>query len=174
MILTTDRLTLRPLALSDAPAVSLLAGDWDVACQTGRIPHPYSIVAADQWIASLQADEFVRGIEHGGALIGAVGYVVHGDGTPEIGYWVGKPYWGNGFATEAAGRLVAHCFDTEKRKKLTCCHFADNLASKRVIAKLGFKLVGKSEGWCEARQAHIAALTYERRRPLIRKLGSPK
>ena len=168
MILTTDRLKLRPLALSDAPAVALLAGDWDVARQTGRIPHPYTLVAADQWIGSLEADEFVRGVEHGGQLIGAVGYIDDNDGTVEIGYWIGKPFWGHGFATEAAARLMEHCFDTEKRKKLTCCHFVDNVASGRVIKKLGFKLTGTGSGWCEARQDRIATLTYERKRPLIR------
>lgn len=171
MILKTDRLKLRPMALSDAPVVSVLAGDWDVACQTGRIPHPYSIVAADQWIGSLEPDEFVRAIELDDTLIGAVGYVEQGDGTAEIGYWIGKPYWGCGYATEAARRLVDHCFDTEKRRKLTCCHFVDNLASKNVIRKLGFKLVGATTNWCEARNIEMPALNYERRRPVLPRIG---
>ena len=170
MILSTSRLTLRPLALSDAPVVARLAGDWDIARQTGRIPHPYSLIEADQWIGSLDASEFVRAVVHEGALVGAVGYVEDEGNSAEIGYWIGKPYWGHGFATEAATRLVAHCFETEKRKQLTCCHFVDNLASKRVIAKLGFKLVGPCQTWCEARNERIAALQYERRRPLMSRL----
>lgn len=168
----TARLRLRPLMTSDASAVAALAGDWDIARMTGRIPHPYSIVDADQWISALSEDEFVRGVEHDGRLIGAVGYVPDDDGAVEIGYWIGKPWWGHGYATEAARALVEHCFKRERRRLLRCCHFVDNTASARVIAKLGFRLVGRAEGWCEARQIYIETLNYERRRPLIARLGA--
>ena len=97
----TARLRLRPLTPSDAGDIATLAGDWDVARMTGRIRHPYSLVDADQWISKLSDDEFVRGVELDGKLIGAVGYVPNEDGSAEIGYWIGKPYWGHGFATEA-------------------------------------------------------------------------
>lgn len=163
--LRTERLVLRRLALADAGAVAALAGDFDVARMTGRIPHPYSIVDADAWIASIAPDEMVRAIELDGTLIGAVGYVAKEDGSAEIGYWIGKPYWGRGFATEAAAALVDHCFRVERRPRLTCCHFADNPASARVIAKLGFKRVGPCSGWCEARAIEMEAIRYERRRP---------
>lgn len=163
--LTTPRLLLRPLRLSDAGAVARLAGDWDVARMTGRIPHPYSIVDADGWIAGIAAGELVRAIELDGDLVGAVGYVGADDGSAEIGYWVGKPYWGRGIATEAAAALVEHCFRVEKRPRLTCCHFSDNAASARVIAKLGFKARGQTLRWCEARRAELPSCTYEKKRP---------
>ena len=172
MPIKTARLYLRPLTPSDAGDISTLAGDWDVARMTGRIRHPYSLVDADQWISKLSDDEFVRGVEFEGRLVGAVGYVPNDDGSAEIGYWIGKPYWGRGFATEAARALVNHCFRRERRPRLTCCHFADNTASARVIAKLGFRLTGRGKGWCEARKEHIETMKYERRRPLIARLGS--
>lgn len=165
--LTTERLSLRPLHLADASAVAALAGDWDVARMTGRIPHPYSLIDADRWIADIAPNEFVRAIEHEETMVGAVGYVPHDDGSAEIGYWIGKPYWGRGFATEAATALIGHCFETERRPRLTCCHFADNPASARVIAKIGFKPTGRCEVWCEARKAKVDAIQYERRRPLL-------
>src|SRR5688572_23023051 len=98
--ITTRRLVLRELADSDAPRLALLAGDWDVARMTARIPFPYSEALAREWMDTLGTDEFVRVVEHKGALVGAVGYVAGEDGSAEIGYWIGKPWWGAGFATE--------------------------------------------------------------------------
>jgi RimJ/RimL family protein N-acetyltransferase len=163
----SPRLTYRPIDPRDASRIAVLAGDWDIARMTARIPHPYSLVDADQWIASIGGDEFVRAIEHQGELIGAVGYIEHDREQAEIGYWIGKPWWGRGFATEAAEALVRHCFTTARIDRLTCCHFVDNPASARIIAKLGFRLVGPCTAWSEARGAEAATLTYERRRPVL-------
>ena len=108
--LHSARLSYRPLGHSDAGRIAAFAGEWDIARMTSRIPHPYSLIDADLWIASLGNDEFVRGVEHEGALIGAVGYIEGEQREAEIGYWIGKPWWGYGFATEAAQALVDHCF----------------------------------------------------------------
>ena len=71
----SPRLSYRPIDARDAGRIAALAGDWDIARMTSRIPHPYSLVDADLWIASIGDDEFVRGVERGGELIGAVGYI---------------------------------------------------------------------------------------------------
>ncbi|MFA5901496.1 MAG: GNAT family N-acetyltransferase, partial [Hyphomicrobium sp.] len=94
----------------------------------------------------------------------------------EIGYWIGKPWWGNGYATEAARTLVAYCFDEVGFKQLTCGHFVDNAASKRVIAKLGFRRTGKGSLWCEARKNEVSTVTYACRRPWLSRLwrSNPK
>lgn len=166
----SQRLSYRPLHGSDASRIAALAGDWDVARMTSRIPHPYSLVDADLWIASIGNDEFVRGLEHDGHLIGAVGYIEGEGSEAEIGYWIGKPWWGHGFATEAAHTLVDYCFSSGFRR-LTCGHFVDNPASARVIAKLGFRRVGKSSQWCEARKTEVETVRYVRRRPLLAALA---
>jgi RimJ/RimL family protein N-acetyltransferase len=162
----TKRLRLRELSAGDAPRIAELAGEWDVARMTARIPFPYSVPLAHQWMRGLEPGEFVRAVEFEGEMIGAVGYLPADDGSAEIGYWIGKPWWGRGFATEAAEMLVRHCFTTARIGRLTCCHFADNPASARVIAKLGFRLVGPCTAWCEARGQDAATLCYERRRPV--------
>ncbi len=169
--LHTRRLKLRPLTTEDAARIAALAGDWDVARMTSRVPYPYSPMGAKHWIDDLTEGEVVRGIEYKGDLIGLCGYLPAGDGSAEIGYWIGKPWWGQGFATEAARALIAYCFGKAGLKRLTCCHFVDNRASARVIAKLGFELVGPCRAWCEARQAEIDTLRYERRRPFMARLG---
>jgi RimJ/RimL family protein N-acetyltransferase len=163
----SERLSYRPLAGSDAGRVTALVGEWDVARMTARIPHPYSLIDADLWIASIGNDEFVRAVEHDGDLIGAVGYIAPEDGQAEIGYWIGKPWWGRGFATEAAGALMQHCFAVAGFRRLTCGHFVDNPASARVISKLGFRRIGNGTQWCEARQSEVETVRYVRRRPVL-------
>jgi RimJ/RimL family protein N-acetyltransferase len=163
----SQRLSYRPLDAADASRIAALAGEWDIARMTSRIPHPYSLIDADLWIASIGNDEFVRGVEHNGDLIGAVGYIEGAAGQAEIGYWIGKPWWGQGFATEAAGTLVDYCFGTLGFRRLTCGHFVDNPASARVIAKLGFRRIGKSSQWCEARKTEVNTIRYARRRPML-------
>ena len=163
----TKRLHLRPLEDRDAPRIAELAGDWAVASMTARIPYPYDATLSQQWISGLDPGEFVRGIELQGELIGAVGYFPHEDGATEIGYWIGRPWWGRGFATEAASLLVRYCFSNEGKTRLVCCHFIDNQASQRVIKKLGFRSTGTCRAYCEARQSEVATVTYELRRPLM-------
>jgi RimJ/RimL family protein N-acetyltransferase len=164
----SKRLSYRPLEASDASRVATLAGDWEVARMTSRIPHPYSLIDADLWIASIGNGEFVRGVELDGKLIGAVGYIEDEEQhQAEIGYWIGKPWWGNGFATEAAQTLLAYCFGPGGFRRLTCGHFVDNPASARVIAKLGFRRIGKGAQWCEARKVEVETIRYARRRPVL-------
>jgi RimJ/RimL family protein N-acetyltransferase len=165
MSLLTTRLRLRPLQNSDAPRIAVLAGDWDVASMTGRVPFPYSAEAATHWLTGLAPGEIVYGIEHNAELIGICGYTLARNGSAEIGYWIGKDYWGKGFATEAATRLIEHGFSAGGVKRFVCSHFAENLASKRVIAKLGFMPRGAAQGWCEARNCEMPTFRYLRRRP---------
>jgi RimJ/RimL family protein N-acetyltransferase len=164
----SQRLSYRPLKGADASRIASLAGEWDVARMTSRIPHPYSLVDADLWIASIGNDEFVRAVQHNGDLIGAVGYIEAEDKEEaEIGYWIGKPWWGRGYATEAARALMEHCFGDCEFRRLTCGHFIDNPASARVIAKLGFRRIGKGSQWCEARKSEVETIRYSRRRPVL-------
>jgi len=75
-------------------------------------------------------------------LIGACG-IGNLNGEPELGYWIGRPYWGLGFATEAS-RAVIEIAKTIGHKKLVASHFTDNPASGKVLRKLGFQSTGKT------------------------------
>ncbi|MFT3733145.1 MAG: GNAT family N-acetyltransferase [Hyphomicrobium sp.] len=161
----TARLTLRTVIHGDAARIAALAGDWDVASMTGRIPYPYSEGEAHHWVDGLAEKEEVFGIDLDGALIGICGFMLDDDGDAELGYWIGKPYWGKGYATEAARAVMTYGFSKLGVRRFICKHLIGNDASARVIHKLGFKPTGTSTGWCEARQCDLPALTYERRRP---------
>jgi RimJ/RimL family protein N-acetyltransferase len=161
----TARLRLRPVVYGDAARISVLAGDWDIASMTGRIPYPYSEEAAHHWVSGLAEREEVFGIEYNGELIGICGFTRHTDDDAELGYWIGKPYWSRGFATEAASAVMTYGFTKIGVRRFICKHLAENPASARVIQKLGFRYIGNGSGWCEARQCELPTLTYERRRP---------
>ncbi|MEQ8824406.1 MAG: GNAT family N-acetyltransferase [Filomicrobium sp.] len=162
----TKRLRLRQLTTEDTHRIAELGGDWDVASMTSRMPYPYTLDAAAQWIEGLNDGERVFGIEHEGELIGVTGY--HRDAkanSAEIGYWIGKPYWGRGFATEAASAVIDHVFRSNSAATITCGHFDDNPASARVIEKLGFEKTGTRLWWCEARKLDHLAVRYELTKP---------
>ncbi len=161
------RLTLRPLVASDARQIACLAGDWDVARMTDRIPYPYREADAMAWISGLPTSEQVFAIEFGSTLIGLCGVMNRAPGVAEIGYWLGKPWWGRGFATEATSTLLRYCFKHLKMQRLTCCHYVDNSASERVIKKLGFEKTGTCEAWCQARRRNVQAIQYELKRPRL-------
>jgi [ribosomal protein S5]-alanine N-acetyltransferase len=160
--ISTQRLVLRPPELSDAARIALLAGDYDVASMTGTILHPYSEQMAAEWVASTLAGEegVVFAILSSGALIGCTGYRAFSAERAELGYWIGKPYWGRGYASEAVKALIAYAFATDGFAYLTAGHFIDNPASERVIRKLGFVPMGNEVRDCAARGEKACCLTY--------------
>ena len=144
--LRTARLTLRPFTLDDAPAVQNLVSPYEIAVNTLTIPHPYPEGAAEQWIAKHAADFDENRVVHfavdDGQLAGAMGLVTHDEGVAEIGYWIGMPFWGRGYATEAAAEVLRYGFEERGLHKIFAWHFGGNLASGRVLQKIGMQYEG--------------------------------
>lgn len=142
----TERLVLRPFASSDAADVFRLAGDRAIADTTAAIPHPYEPWMADEWIVG-HDEERVRGVNltwavtlrEGGDLVGAVSLmnVDRKTGLAELGYWVGKPFWGRGFCSEAARAVVTHGFDVINLERIHAHHMSRNPPSGAVLEKIG-------------------------------------
>ncbi len=150
-VLVTERLRLRPFTLLDAPELQRLAGAPEVAAGTLRIPHPYPDGLAEAWVLS-HPGGYARGEEltlaitrlEDGVLLGAIGLAISGDDArAELGYWIGVPYWGRGYATEAATALLAHGFRALRLARIHACHFAGNDASGRVLQKIGMTHEGR-------------------------------
>jgi RimJ/RimL family protein N-acetyltransferase len=142
-VLKTERLVLRAPRGEDAQAITRLAGDRRVAVNTARIPHPYGIKDAEQFLAAVnrRAGEAVFAITLDGSLIGACG--IHPcESEPEIGYWLGVPYWGKGYMTEAARAMIDHAFGTLQHEALAAGARVSNPASRRVLEKCGFQWTG--------------------------------
>lgn len=141
----THRLTLRPFTSEDAAAVTCLAGDRAIAEMTLVIPHPYPPGLAQEWIAT-HAGEFAqdRGMtlaiarKPDGILVGAVSLIGLVPGhQAELGYWIGKPHWNDGFCTEAVRAVVRYAFTVLGLLRIHACHFSRNPASGRVMRKIG-------------------------------------
>jgi len=150
-ILETARLLLRPFVLSDAPDVQRLAGAPEVADTTLNLPHPYEVSDAEQWISS-QPARFATGSSVAyaitrhtdGVLLGAVSLmeVSARHRQAELGYWLGVPFWNQGYMTEAAAELIGYGFSELGLHKITAAHFARNPASGRVMQKIGMVCEG--------------------------------
>ena len=138
---------LRRFAASDAPRVELLAGDREVAENTALIPHPYPPGAAAMWIATHDTSaatgtEYVYAIaETDGALVGAIGLRPDRNERENLGYWIGRPYWGLGYATAAAQAVIALAFEFLELEAVTASHLARNPASGRVMEKCGMRVL---------------------------------
>jgi ribosomal-protein-alanine N-acetyltransferase len=150
-VLETKRLLIRPFSLTDALVVQKLAGDEAIAATTLNIPHPYEDGMAEEWIGSHQ-ERFEKGeaitfavtLRDEKALIGAIGLEINQlHERAELGYWIGKPYWNNGYCTEAAREVVRFGLDEYKMLRIHAAHFSSNGASGRVMEKIGMKHEGK-------------------------------
>lgn len=157
--LATDRLLLRPFAKTDARVFAHLAGDWDVARMTSDIPHPLPADVAARWLKPVAGDTRFA-IELDGQLIGGAGYYCRLARVGELGFWLGRPFWGRGLAKEAARAVVAHGFTEGGLTAMSSSHFIDNPASARVIAHLGFQQAGRERLWSPARGVDVDAITY--------------
>lgn len=151
--LTTKRLTLRPFSIKDAERMSQLAGNIKVAETTLNVPHPYAPEMARSWIATHDAGwkektniVFAITVTETEDLVGTIG--LH-DITPlqaELGYWVGVPYWSNGYCTEAAQAVIAFSFNTLGLSKIVAEHLRGNPASGRVMKKASMDHVASAVG----------------------------
>jgi RimJ/RimL family protein N-acetyltransferase len=137
----TARLVLRAARVEDAKAFAALAGDRRVAENTSSIPSPCGIVEARQWVADASLQHATYVITVSDEMIGACS--LDGcDGIPELGYWIGVPFWGLGYATEAARGLLGHAFDHLGHKAVTASARVSNPVSRRVLEKCGFQWTG--------------------------------
>lgn len=142
--MTTKRLTLRVPRMEDAAAIASLVGDLDVSRWLTRVPHPYTLQ---------DAQDFVRRVANGGGntfvicagtqLVGCIGTEV------QLGYWLGKNHWRRGYASEACRAMAQRHFD-HGHAELQSGHFVENSASRHVLEKLGFIRTSQEQARCPA------------------------
>ena len=148
--LETPRLLLRPFVATDTKTVRQLAGDAAIADTTLNIPHPYEEGIADEWLlthepgfaaGTLAVFAIVR--REDDQLIGAIGLTIDtAFHKAELGYWIGKPYWRSGYATEAARAIVDYGFGSLDLNRIHAAYLARNPASGKVMQKVGMRPEG--------------------------------
>jgi RimJ/RimL family protein N-acetyltransferase len=166
MFARTERLLLRPSWPEDAAELHAAIADEGIVRNLARAPWPYTQEEAVRF-ATMDHDEshpaFLLMLRTDAAprLIGACG-LGERNGEAELGYWIARPYWGLGFASEAS-RAVMNIAQAIGHKKLIAGHFTDNPASGQVLRKLGFKNTGKTEQrHSKGRDTSVACALYEK------------
>jgi RimJ/RimL family protein N-acetyltransferase len=146
--LKAARLDLRAPEMADAPRLAALANHFDVTRMTGSMPFPFTLADAEAFVRHAEAadpsDEAFFVIDlPGEGPIGVIGLDPDGVLSVEVGYWIGRPYWGRGYATEALIAVLAWAQSSWARRCVTARHFADNPASGAVLIKAGFLYTGR-------------------------------
>ena len=166
LILRTERLLLRPPLPHDAPQIAERIGVKEVAWNLGRAPYPYQLSDAEEWLETIPkgwAEDtayvlLITRPEEG--VMGCVGLDLKPMDVWEIGYWLAKPWWGQGYITEAAEAVMDWAETAMLIEKFVSGHFVDNPASGRVLTKLGFSPVGQVHLYGKARGAESPAIRY--------------
>lgn len=160
----TTAVHLRPYALEDADRLAVLLNDPDVTAMTSSIPYPYARSDAEAFLSNVRNEEgrkVSRAITHDGALVGGIGFGPRPGGHEEIGYWVGKPHWGQGIATVAVGAFVELLDALGVGGAIEARTVASNEASQKVLLSNGFAYRGEGECITPAReQAKMPAKLY--------------
>lgn len=148
----TDRLVLRPFRDADASRVAALIGNLSVSRWLTRVPHPYSHDDARSFFARNAQDDMVRAVtradDAADEIIGCCSI------QNELGYWLGQPFWGLGYASEAATALVDRYF-SRCQTDLRSGYMLGNAASARVLSKLGFAPTQIEVASCQSTRAPV-------------------
>lgn len=165
MFAVTPRLLLRPGWPEDADALFAAINDEAIVRNLARAPWPYRLDDARQFLslpAEIANPRWLIFSRTDGApqLAGCIGIDSQGNGNAKLGYWISRPHWGRGYATEA-GQAVLENARTLRHKRLVAKHFVDNPASASVLRKLGFKPTGQtSSHFSRGRNRDVQAIEF--------------
>ena len=166
IILKTRRMLLRPPFMDDAPQIAERVGLKEVAWNLGRVPHPYQVSDAEDWLQDVPSrweedTAYVLAMtRRGEGVMGCISLRLMPMDVWEIGYWLGKPWWGQGYATEAATALLDWAERELSISRFASGHFTDNPASGRILTKLGFIRAGETELYGPARGGKYPCVRY--------------
>lgn len=148
--LETQRLRIRPYTERDIPELVPLIGSREVAATTLRIAHPYTEQDARSFLELAEEPDklwLAITLSADGRQIGGIGLRIdHDQQHGELGYWLGLPYWGHGYATEAAREMLRYGFEELGMHRIFASHFKHNAASGRILKKIGMRYEGCQRG----------------------------
>ena len=139
--------------------------NWNISKWLIEVPYPYSIDDAKYWVKKTKQDQYSLNIYLKNKLIGGVSLSNQRENSKwELGYWIGEEYWGNGYAIEACENLISYFFRNTNNSTIYASHMKDNIKSKKIIIKLGFKLVSSGKKFSISRNEMVEDLNYELRK----------
>jgi RimJ/RimL family protein N-acetyltransferase len=165
--LTTARLVLATPAMAHVPQMAVLANNKRVYEVLSRLPHPYGEKDGEEFVTKIARGEteFAWSILAGGTYLGTIGLHILPNDLPELGYWLGEPHWGQGFATEA-GRAVVDAARAAGAAALRSRALLSNSRSRNVLKKLGFTEIGErtdKDGTLKGRTVMLMRLEFDER-----------
>ena len=171
MILQTKRLILRPWCEDDAEDLYKYASDPEVGPPAGWPPHT-SVESSREIIRTVLSalETYAVCLKEDGKPIGSIGLhrndLAERDDEYELGYWIGKPFWGQGLIPEASREMLRHAFEDLGMNRIWCGHYDGNVKSRRVQEKLGFVYHHTTKGLeveplGEIRTGHVMLMTRE-------------
>lgn len=142
----TNRLTLRAFRCDDLEVLCTLLDNYEVSKMLSVVPYPYTKADGEWWLehcsTTPHSEELNWAIESDGAFCGTIGLRFSEENSPLLGYWLGEPYWGKGYMSEAAEAVIAYCFQQLGVAKVISGAFEENFGSQNVLAKNGFQTIG--------------------------------
>ena len=163
--LHTDNLVIKKPSEKHLNSLIKELNNWNICKWLIEVPYPYSIDDAKYWIKKTKQDEYSFNIYLKNKLIGGVSLSNQRENSKwELGYWIGEEYWGNGYAIEACENLISYFFSNTNNSIIYASHMKDNIKSKKIIIKLGFKLVSSGKKFSISRNQMVEDLNYELRK----------
>jgi len=146
----TERLKLKSPQMDDGVGLTELINDKSVVKWLSDIPFPYTVRHAEKFIEqaqekALKNESYNFMIFQNNKMIGGIGLTEFRERSCQLGYWLGKKYWGNGFATEAVNGILDFGFNNLERKEIYAAYKLGNDGSKRVLKKCGFRFFREKE-----------------------------
>ena len=163
--LHTDNLVIKKPSENHLNSLIKELNNWNISKWLIEVPYPYSIDDANYWVKKTKQDQYSLNIYLKNKLIGGVSLSNQRENSKwELGYWIGEEYWGNGYAIEACENLISYFFSNTNNSIIYASHMKDNIKSKKIIIKLGFKLVSSGKKFSISRNEMVEDLNYELRK----------
>ena len=163
--LHTDNLVIKKPSEKHLNSLIKELNNWNISKWLIEVPYPYSIDDAKYWVKKTKQDQYSLNIYLKNKLIGGVSLSNQRENSKwELGYWIGEEYWGNGYAIEACENLISYFFSNTNNSIIYASHMKDNIKSKKIIIKLGFKLVSSGKKFSISRNEMVEDLNYELRK----------
>ena len=160
--INTKRLVLKKIEPKDINELISNLNNWDIVKWLSNVPYPYTNTDASNWINKSKKEELSLNIYYKNTLIGGITIDKrNNDNNDVLGYWIGKEYWGFGFATEACYSIISYFFSNTLELKIYASHILGNEKSKKILTNLGFKKINTGYAYSISRQEQIQDINYE-------------
>jgi [ribosomal protein S5]-alanine N-acetyltransferase len=157
----TNRLLLKKPKQRDQNNLIELLNNWEVVKWLSHVPFPYTQNDARNWLQEVQRENLNLNIFLEDELIGGIGLTLDQKENYELGYWLGEEFWGRGYATEAGIALLNKAYLITNPKGILATYMTENTSSGKVLAKLGFSIVGEGVKYSASRKKDVPIMYME-------------